>query len=208
MKKINTPFLLLLIGTLFLVYSCGDTVSKKESRETHTEKEMKETEEPKESASASKKSDLLIENKVLHAFSDPSKKDEFRIAITGKSLLKGKVLFTITNSEGKNILREEFDANYLLGYDFIGNIHSQKETDAFIKKRIASFFSEDKFSIPAIEESVVFEDQSYYIDKETWEEVKANKQAIGFYYLLGSEDGRHIAFSKKKGKVVMFYNCC
>ncbi|MDF3028968.1 MAG: hypothetical protein K0S23_3275 [Fluviicola sp.] len=208
MKKVNTPFLLLLIGTLFLVYSCGETVSKKESGETPAVKEIKETEEPRESASATKKSDILIENKVLHAFSDPSKKDEFRIAISGKSLLKGKVLFTITNSEGKNLLREEFDANYLLGYDFTGNINSKKETDAFIQKRIREFFSEDRFNTPAIEEDVVFEDQSYYIDKETWEEVKANKQSIGFYYLLGSEDGRHIAFSGKKGKVVMFYNCC
>jgi hypothetical protein len=207
MKKINTPFLLLLTGILFL-FSCGETASKKESRETPAEKEVKETEEPKESVSAAKKSDILIENKVLHAFSDPSKKDEFRIAISGKSLLKGKVLFTITNSEGKNLLREEFDANYLLGYDFTGNINSKKETDAFIQKRIREFFSEDRFSTPAIEEDIVFEDQSYYIDKETWEEIKANKQAIGFYYLLGAEDGRHIAFSVKKGKVVMFYNCC
>jgi hypothetical protein len=208
MKKMNTSFLLLLTGTLFLIYSCGDAVSKKESREIPAEKGMKETGEPKESSSATKRSDFLIENKVLHAFSDPSKKDEFRIAISGKSLLKGKVLFTITNSEGKNLLREEFDANYLLGYDFTGNINSKKETDAFIQKRIREFFSEDRFSTPAIEEDEVFEDQSYYIDKETWEEVKANKQAIGFYYLLGAEDGRHIAFSSKKGKVVMVYNCC
>lgn len=153
-------------------------------------------------------SDYLIENKTSHSFSDPAKKDAFFIGIKGKNLLDGKVVFTITSAEGKQLLKEEFDADYLLGYDFTGDIKSQKDTDAFIKKRMQSFFSEDKFSTPAIENNVVFEDQSYYIDKETWEEIKSDKQAIGFYYLLGSEDGRHIAFSKKKGKVVMYYNCC
>ncbi len=202
MKKVTAYLLFLLIGTSFMSSSCGDNVSKKEINEPaiNDSKENKEVTKSDQSR--------LIENKVLHAFSDPSKKDEFRIVITGKSLLKGKVLFTITNSEGKNLLREEFDANYLLGYDFTGNINSKKETDAFIQKRIREFFSEDRFSIPAIEEEVVFEDQIHYIDKETWEEVKANKQAVGFYYLLGKEDGKHIAFSKKKGKVVLFYNCC
>lgn len=208
MNRISKPFLLLLIGASLATASCGNDSSQKEIKEVSAEKEIKETEEPKEPVKADEKSDLLIENKVLHAFSNPAKKDEFRIVITGKSLLKGKAILTITSSDGKNLVKEEFDANYLLGYDFTGNINSKKETDAFITKRIKEFFSEDRFSVPAIEEDVVFEDQSYYIDKETWEEVKANKQAVGFYYLLGKEDGRHIAFSKKKGKVVMFYNCC
>ncbi len=208
MNRINKPFLVLLTSASLAMTSCGNDSSPKEINEVSTEKEINETEEPKKPVKADEESDLLIENKVLHAFSNPAKKDEFRIVITGKSLLKGKALLTVTSSDGKSLVKEAFDANYLLGYDFTGNINSKKETDAFITKRIKEFFSEDRFSVPAIEEDVVFEDQSYYIDKETWEEVKANKQAIGFYYLLGAEDGRHIAFSKKKGKVVMFYNCC
>lgn len=208
MNKLSITLLSLLIGTSLTISSCGSDSSKKETEEVSTHKEIKEVKAPKESSETPEKSDLLIENKIMHAFSNPSKKDEFRIVITGKSLLKGKVLLTITSSDGKNLIREEFDANYLLGYDFTGNINSKKETDAFIQKRIREFFSEDRFSTPAIEENITFEDQSYYIDKETWEEIQADKQAIGFYYLLGSEDGRHIAFSKKKGKVVMFYNCC
>jgi hypothetical protein len=205
MRKTHITFLTLLIGASLAMTSCGDNSSKKEDKE----KEIIETGgEPNESAEATEKSDFLIENKILHTFSDPSKKDEFRIVITGKSLLKGKVLFTITSSERKNLWKEEFNGDFLLGYDFTGNINSQKETDAFIQKRIKEFFGKDRFSTPAIEDDITFEDQSYYIDKETWEEVKANKKAVGFYYLLGSEDGKHIAFSKKKGKVVMFYNCC
>ena len=194
-----------LLGTTLTLASCGD--STREQAKKSAETELK-TEAQSQSESLHEKTGYLIENKVLHAFSDPGQKDEFRIVITGESLLKGKVLFTITNAAGKKLLTETFDANYLLGYDFTGNIHSKKDTDAFITKRIREFFSEDKFQVPAIEDAAVFEDQSYYIDRETWEEIKANKQSIGFYYLLGSEDGRHIAFSKKKGKVVMVYNCC
>ncbi len=204
MKKINSSFYITVIGVTLLFASCGESTREKalksaESAAPKTEEEVKAESSPEKS---------LIENKVLHSFSDPAKKDEFRIVITGKSLLKGKVLFTITNPEGKNLMKEEFEANFLLGYDFTGNINSKKETDVFITKRINEFFSEDRFSVPAIREDEIFEDQSYYIDKETWDEIKANKQAIGFYYLLGAEDGRHIAFSKKKGKVVMVYNCC
>ena len=205
MKKI--PAIVLGLSTT-LLFSCGD--STREKAKKSVEMDEPQTEEPvkPETEAVIEKSAYLIENKVLRAFSDPAKKDEFRIVVTGKSLLKGKVLFTITSAEGKNLLKEEFDADYLLGYDFTGNMDSQKETDAFITKRVNQFFSKENFSVPAIEDEVVFEDQSYYIDKETWEEIKSDKQAIGFYYLLGKEDGRHIAFSRKKRKVVMFYNCC
>ncbi len=194
-----------LVGISMTITSCGESTREKAKRSAEIEPK---TEAQMEAEETVEKSEYLLENKVFHAFSDPAKKDEFRIVVTGESLMKGKVLFTITNSEGKNLLKEEFDANFLLGYDFTGNINSQKDTDAFITKRIKTFFAEKQFSSPAIEDDVIFEDQGYYIDKETWDEIKANGQSIGFYYLLGKEDGRHIAFSKKKGKAVMYYNCC
>ena len=194
-----------LVGISMTITSCGESTREKAKRSAEIEPK---TEAQMEAEETVEKSEYLLENKVFHAFSDPAKKDEFRIVVTGESLMKGKVLFTITNSEGKNLLKEEFDANFLLGYDFTGNINSQKDTDAFITKRIKTFFAEKQFSSPAIEDDVIFEDQGYYIDKETWDEIKANGQSIGFYYLLGKEDGRHIAFSKKKGKAVMYYNSC
>lgn len=213
MKKINRHFLIWLTGAALIFSSCGDSTREEaqksvEMDEPQTEESAK-AENEKKSEIPAEKSDYLLENKVLHTFSNPAKKDEFRIVVTGKNLMKGKVIFTITSAEGKNLLTEEFDADYLLAsYDFTGDIHSQKETDAFITKRVQEFFSNDKFSVPAIQDKDVFEDQSYYIDEETWNEIKATKNAVGFYYLLGKEDGRHIAFSKKKGKVVMYYNCC
>lgn len=205
-KIIKSSFILLIGTTLFLQSSCSNSTREQAKKSAGS---ADKTEEPVEPEDSKEKSEYLIENKVQHVFSDRAKKDEFRIVVTGKSLSKGKVSFTITNSEGKVLLKEEFEADYLFGYEFEGNINSQKETDAFITKRIQAFFSKDKFSVPAIAPDVVFEeDQSYYIDRETWQEIKSDKQAVGFYYLLGKEDGRHLAFSKKKGKVVMYYNCC
>lgn len=205
MNKVNYSLLMFFAGIFITITSCGESTREKAVKSVETEPKTEaqtESEEPEE------KSEYLIENKVFHAFSDPAKQDEFRIVITGESLLKGKAVLTITSSEGKQLLKETFNGDFLLGYDFTGDIHSKKETDAFITKRVKEFFLEDRFTIPAIEENEVFEDQSYYIDKMTWEEIKDNRQAIGFYYLLGSEDGRHVAFSKKKGKAVMYYNCC
>lgn len=190
------------------ISACGNKSEPKEAPEATGSPKTETTGDTEDSGENSVKSEFLIENKKLHAFSNPEKKDVFFIGIKGKNLLDGKVILTITSSDGKQLLSEEFDADYLLGYDFTGDIKSKKETDAFIKKRIESFFDAKNFSVPAIENDVVFEDQEYYIDKETWEEIKTNKQAIGFYYLLGKEDGRHIAFSVKKQKVVMYYNCC
>ncbi|TSJ42521.1 hypothetical protein [Fluviicola chungangensis] len=205
MNKVNYTLLMFLTGASITITSCGESTREKAVKSVETEPK---TEVQTESEEPAEKSKYLIENKVLHAFSDPKKQDEFQLVITGESLLKGKAVLTITSSEGKDLLKETFDANFLLGYDFTGDIHSKKETDAFITKRVKEFFSEDRFTVPAIEENDVFEDQSYYIDKATWEEIKSNRQAIGFYYLLGSEDGRHVAFSKQKGKAVMYYNCC
>lgn len=205
MSKTSQSVFMLLIGASVTITACGESTREEAKRSAETEPK---TEAQKEAEKPVEKPEYLLENKVLHTFSDPAKKDEFRIVITGESLLKGKVLFTITNPEGKNLLKEEFEASFLLGYDFTGNINSQEDTDAFIKKRIREFFSKERFTTPAIEDDVFFEDQSYYIDQETWDEVKANKQSVGFYYLLGKEDGRHVAFSKKKGRAVMYYNCC
>lgn len=205
MKTIQITSILLFY---IVISACGNKSESKEAPEATGSPKTETTGNPEDSRENSVKSEFLIENKKLHAFSNPEKKDVFFIGIKGKNLLDGKVIFTITSSDGKQLLSEEFDADYLLGYDFTGDIKSQKDTDAFIKKRVESFFAAKNFSVPAIKNDIVFEDQEYYIDKETWQEIKTNKQAIGFYYLLGKEDGRHIAFSVKMQKVVMYYNCC
>jgi hypothetical protein len=49
---------------------------------------------------------------------------------------------------------------------------------------------------------------SLYINIAAWNDIKSNKESVGFYYLLGKEDGRWIAYSKRLNKVMLYYNCC
>ena len=147
----------------------------------------------------------LVEKKVEHAFSNPEKKDIFNIRIEGKSINEGKVIFTITSFEGIEIYREEFPSVYLIGYGLLSDA-SEKDKETFIKKRISEFFNEDKFSRPAIEKDSPYVED--YSNKDFWEEIKEDQTAIGFRFLVGEEDNRSIAYSKKSKKVILYFNCC
>ena len=148
---------------------------------------------------------IIIENKITHNFSSLENKDEFSILIKGKSLLEGKVIFRITSLEGIEIYKEEFPPVYLIGYGLL-NDASEKEQENFIKKRISEFFTEDCFSQPAIEKDSPYVED--YSNKDFWEEIKADQTSVGFRFLVGEEDNRSIAFSKKSKKVILYFNCC
>ena len=149
---------------------------------------------------------VLIENKVKHSFSQIDKNDEFYICIKGKSIVEGKMIFKIIKSDGIVILNEEFPSYLLIGYGFEGDMNSVKDKEDYIKSRISYFFNEDKFIQPAIQPGESFDED--YSDKEIWDDIKSDQTSIGFSYLIGEDDGRMISFSKKKGKVVMYFNCC
>jgi len=149
---------------------------------------------------------LLIESRVEHEFSQIDKKDEFYICIRGKSIIEGRVIFKIVRSDKTVILEKEFPTYLLMNYGFYGDLNSIKDREKYMISRIEGFFSEKNFLYPAIKKDEKFDQD--YSDKETWYEIQSDKTAIGFSYLLGEEDGRKIAFSKKKGKVVMYFNCC
>lgn len=150
---------------------------------------------------------ILIKQSVKHQFSQTDKKDEFYICVKGESLLKGKAIFTIRNSAGIEIFREEFPSINLIGYDLPQGIGaSVKDQENFIKSRVLEFFDEKNFKTPAIKLDEVFDED--YSDKDIWESIKNNKNAIGFYFLIGEEDGRSIAYSKRLKKVVLYFNCC
>lgn len=149
---------------------------------------------------------VLIENKVIHEFSQVENKDEFYICIKGKSILDGKTIFKITKSDGTELLNEEFPSSHLMDYGFEGDMNSVKEKEEYIKSRIKNFFNESNFIFPAIKTDETFDED--YSDKDIWNEIKSDLTTIGFSYQIGEEDGRKITFSKKKGKVVMYFNCC
>ena len=149
------------------------------------------------------KKDILIRNSTLHAFSDPIKKDTFQVEVSGKSLLDGLVYFKIISFSGNEIYKISFNANDLIGYG-LSNNPTNKEKEKFIKDRINKFFNKDNFMIPAIKNTDEYDQD--FSDKDIWLDIKSDPLAIGFYYLIGEEDNRIIAFSKKHKKVVMYMN--
>lgn len=89
---------------------------------------------------------------------------------------------------------------------FVGNQDSIKDREDYIKKRIIEFFNEKYFDFPAIKTTETFDKD--YSDKENWEDIKSDVSAVGFSYLKVKKMVEKLLFSKKKGKVVLYFNCC
>lgn len=190
--------LIAFLVTTITISSVGKEIGSNSTGQTLTENQELKT--------ATNTDSILIEQRASHEFSQIGKKDKFYICIRGASITKGQVLFTITSYDGKEILRKEFPSCYLMNYGFIGDLESGKEREIYMINRIREFFKEENFYAPAIKEDEAFNKD--FSDKEIWTEIKSDSTAIGFYYLVGEEDGRKIAFSKKKNKIVMYFNCC
>ena len=148
---------------------------------------------------------VLYSNETLHHFSSTTEKDEFSIRLTGQSIMEGQFRFQIVTSGGQLLLDESFPTPWLLDHGFTGKV-TDKEAEQYIKARVDSFFVEKNFHQPAIAANDEFDGD--YSRRETWDDIISDPSAIGFYYLVGKEDGRSIAFSKKQGKVVRYFNCC
>jgi hypothetical protein len=148
---------------------------------------------------------VLYKGETLHYFSSTTDKDSFKIIITGQSIKDGQFRFQITTNGGQVILDESHETTMLLGHGLKAN-PTDNETEEYIKTRIDNFFNEDNFHQPAIGANDKFDED--YSEKEIWNDIIADQTSVGFYYQIGEEDGRHIAFSKKLGKVVLYYNCC
>jgi hypothetical protein len=150
---------------------------------------------------------ILAELKRVHAFSDPNKLDSFEIKAEGLNILNSQVTFRIISFNGKEIYSISFPSTDLIGMGLQRGVNaSKKEQEKYILKRIHDFFDEKNFSVPAIKDSEEFEDE--YGTIEIFTDIKSDKTAIGFHYLIGEEDGRKIAYSKKLKKVLLYFNCC
>jgi len=148
---------------------------------------------------------VLYKNEVIQYFSSTADKDTFKIIVTGQSIKDGQFRFQIITKDGEIILDENYETTMLLDYGLKPN-PTDKETEEYIKTRIDNFFTDDKFHQPAISKFDTFDED--YSKKEIWDDIISDQNSIGFYYLIGEEDGRHIAFSKRLRKVVLYYNCC
>lgn len=144
---------------------------------------------------------VLLQDSIKHPFSEPNKDDTFKIKLSGKSILEGKVNFQIFNSENKLIHSENFDSADLLGDLDIESSTAEQRQDTIIK-RMKYFFSNENFLEPAVSKH---EDLESDIEKEIFDDIKSDKTAIGFMYSIGYEGLYIIAYSKKMKKVVLYF---
>ena len=149
---------------------------------------------------------ILLKNSVNKVFSNPNKKDKFTISIIGESILEGEMVFKITDSDGTEILHEKYPSNDLINGYIFDEKSTSKELEEYIKKRVSEFFKEDNFSIPALSNDSEFD--SDYSNKKNWTDIKTDSTAIGFYYLIGLENGCRISYSKKQKKTLKYFCCC
>ena len=142
--------------------------------------------------------------KKTHIFSDPTKPDNFALDLSGNTLLKSSILFTITNPQGKLIYQDSMSASDLeasMVYEMKTPTATEKQREEFIKKRLNEFFSDKNFSTPAIAPNDIYDPS--FGDEKAWNAIKKDPKSINFNYLVGKENGRRISYSKQLSKVMV-----
>jgi len=151
---------------------------------------------------------LPKEHKAEYSFSNQTSKDIFKLESDGFDPLQSTIKFTITNNKGEVFFEESFKSDLLIDdkiYDQVQN-PTNDDKKRYVINRMKTFFDVNSFSMPAITDEDEF--TAEYSDRSIWEDIKSDTSSVGFYYLLGSVNGKSIAYSKKQNKVVVFFNCC
>ncbi|MFC5271541.1 hypothetical protein [Adhaeribacter terreus] len=141
--------------------------------------------------------------KRTHHFSDPTKPDNFALHLTGPSLLKSTIHFTITDPKGTTIFLDTLTAADLeasMVYEMKTNKPTEQEREAFVKKRLNEFFDDKNFSTPAIAPNDMYD--RIYGNEKSWNAIKNDPKSISFNYLIGKENGQRIAYSRLEKKVM------
>ncbi|MCU7513912.1 MAG: hypothetical protein HF300_15220 [Ignavibacteria bacterium] len=160
-----------------------------------------------ESVNAQTKQDssILYTATKMHIFSSEKYEDLFQITLNGKDTLNGVITFQIITKNSKIIYKEKFPSIDLIGYGLVAdnvNKITHKDSCDYILERMNKFFIDENFFSPAVDKGEAFDPEES--DKKIWNDIASDTTAIGFYYLVGEENNRQIAFSKKTAKVVVY----
>jgi hypothetical protein len=146
---------------------------------------------------------LVVESK--HEFSSSLHEDKFSLQVTGSSIFDATVVFSIRSWMGKEIYSDTFTVDYMMERD---PRDPKTPVDSLnILSHLRHFFDDENFSTPAIKDTTGYAEENM-ISQDTWLEIWPDKGSVGFWFQLGAEDGRAIAFSKKSRRVVQYYGCC
>ena len=167
--------------------------------------------------------------KKIHFFSSVTEVDTFKLSYNSDDL-QDTIVFEIISSKGYLIYQVKFPGSALFDYgtpsymfisdkgwkpkdyfknakDSIVKTDSLKiEDDRYLRSRINGFFDEKRFSRNPIPK--LLKEYKDNLIVGSYEILLNDPDVIGFSYHLYEEDGRMIAFSRKKNKVVYFWRCC
>ncbi len=177
-----------LICVLFLSCNGGGSsvIDRKNSTVTETKNVSKGNEK------------VLLTNIQTHFFSDISKQDTFKLILTGDSLKTAAAHFAIVSYNGKMIYYDEFEGEDLMGIE---------NTDNAIKAKAASFFNDSNFVVATKTPAVSTCGDNGIPDSVNWFDIHRDKNVIGFHYFFeGEVDDNYIAWSKKQGRVVVYWH--
>jgi hypothetical protein len=147
---------------------------------------------------------IQYKKSFTHEFSDNDTKDSFNVYLIGKTILWGRIKFEIKTASGQVIYSESFKASNI--WDVTMNDSTVKAREKYVLSFIKDSFNEKGFFSPAIKPTDPFVED--YSNKEVWDELKADKTAIGFIFSTGYEDGRKIAYIKSLKRAVIYFECC
>ncbi len=195
---------------------CTDTTTKNKT----DKKTNQATKSPTSQVISNKKTmgslaDMPIKKSLIVSemrnFSDTKRLDKFTLKQAAyTNFVDDDFIFSIISHNGKELYKATFKGADLIDFginDYAENGQVSIELkQKYIAKRVLTFFEDKNFMNPAIKPEETLEPS--YSDEKIWKDIKANKNAIGFYYLLGASDGRSIAYSKSKQKAVVYFNCC
>jgi hypothetical protein len=143
---------------------------------------------------------------LTKSFSDTTTLDTFQITLTGKKPKNMLLTFTIKNSEGKEIYREELQASALLAnYKETVDLGKERMQREFMLEELNYFLDDENFLEPAVtaEETA----DQYTPDKAFYNELKGTN-FNGFKYRISKETKIYIAWSEKDQQVKTYYKCC
>ena len=168
--------------------------------------------------------------KKIHFFSSVTEVDTFKLSYNSDDL-QDTIVFEIISSKGYLIYQVKFPGSALFDYgkpsyvfisdkgwkkpkdyfknakDSIVKTDSLKiEDDRYLRSRINGFFDEKRFARNPIPK--LLKEYKDNLIVGSYETLLNDPDVIGFSYHLYEEDGRMIAFSRKKNKVVYFWRCC
>lgn len=156
-------------------------------------------------AAVGAQADTLASARQKRVFSRPGAPDEFRLVLRGPSVLQGAATFTITDASGQVIFREMLSAADLeapLVYEMQTTAATPAQREAFVRRRIRTFFQPAQFTSPAVAATAPYPTGPTAPDRATWDELRRQPRSIRFSYLVGKEDRHSIAWSELKKQVV------